>query len=303
MNANVFRGSIEEDLMQPGISVLALALLAGCVSQSKYDSLKTKYDLAQTQLGERQRRIGSLGASIDDAKAQVEKLRRENERTQTQLTALQTERAQLETEQRRMTMEMTDLLEDRARLRTTGDRLRVALTELAARKLEADRRVAEFKGLLLRFKTLIDAGTLKVAINDGRMVLQMPTDVLFDSGSAKLSKLGRDAVREVTQGLKDVANRRYQIEGHTDNVPIHTSQYASNWELAAARGLGVVRAMAEAGMDPGLLSAASYGEFHPAKSNDTAEGQRANRRIEIILVPDLAMLPGNDELQLIVQGP
>ena len=98
-------------------------------------------------------------------------------------------------------------------------------------------------------------------------------------------------------------DRRYQIEGHTDNLPIHNSQYRSNWELAAARGLGVVRAMNEAGMDARLLSAASYGEFHPAASNETPDGRAENRRIEVILVPDLSRLPGYEELQQVVQAP
>jgi chemotaxis protein MotB len=276
-------------------------LLAGCVSQGKYDDLKTQYDRAQAQLGDRQQRIGKLGASVESERAENAKLQGENSRARAQFVALDDERARLEAEQRRLTVELTKVLEDRSRLTQSGEQLRAALAELAARKVEADRRVAEFKDLLLRFKSLIDAGTLKVMISDGRMVLQLPSDVLFDSGSARLSKAGSEAVAEVTRVLKDVPERRYQVEGHTDNVPIHNSQYRSNWDLAAARGLGVVRAMNEAGMDAQLLSAASYGEFHPAATNDTPEGRAINRRIEVIVVPDLSRLPGYEELQHVVQ--
>jgi chemotaxis protein MotB len=282
------------------LSLLSVAAV-GCVSQAKYDDLKGLYDTAQLQLAERQERVGSLAASVQDSKANVERLQGENQRAQTQLAKLQDERSKLETEQHRLTLEMTELLEHSSRLKQSTEQLSRALAEVSRRKAEADKRVAEFKALLSQFKSLIDAGTLTVTINDGRMVLQLPTDVLFDSGSARLSGAGKAAIAEVTRVLRESAGRRYQIEGHTDNVPIHNPAYRSNWELASARSLGVVRAMLEAGMDAALVSAASYGEFHPVASNDAEPGRRANRRIEIIVVPDLSLLPGYQELQEIVQ--
>jgi chemotaxis protein MotB len=245
--------------------------------------------------------VGSLGASFQESQANVQRLQSENTRVQTQLAKLQEERSKLEDEQHRLTLEMTQLLEDSSRLKQSTAELSRALAEVSRRKAEADRRVAEFRSLLGRFKSLIDAGTLKVTINDGRMVLQLPSDVLFDSGSAKLSKVGKSAIAEVTSVLKEVPGRRYQVEGHTDNVPIHNPAFRSNWELAAARGLGVLRAMVDGGMDAALVSAASYGEFHPTASNDAEVGRRVNRRIEIIVVPDLSLLPGYEELQSIVQ--
>jgi chemotaxis protein MotB len=278
------------------IFILSTTLI-GCVSQAKFDDLKRQYDEAQEKLAERQQRVGSLGASYEDAQAQVRRLQSENARSRVQVASLETERQQLEDEQHKLTMEMTKLLEDRSRLKASSEQLQAALNELAHRKAEADRRVAEFKALLTRFKGLIDAGALKVTISEGRMVLQLPTDVLFDSGSARLSRAGKETIAQVTTILKEVSGRHYQVEGHTDNVPIHNSLYASNWELAAARGLGVVRAMVEGGIDSSAVSAASYGEYHPVARNDIEEGRRVNRRIEIIVVPDLSMLPGYEELQ------
>lgn len=281
--------------------MLAGAASVGCVSQAKYEDLKERYDAAQLQLADRQQRVGQLGASFQESQQDVQRLQGENARVQAQLAKLQDERSNLENEQRRLTLEMTELLEDSSRLRSSTEQLSRALSEVTRRKAEADRRVAEFRRLLEQFKSLIDAGTLKVTITDGRMVLQLPADVLFDSGSAKLSSTGKAAIQDVTRVLKEAPGRRYQIEGHTDNVPIHNPAFRSNWELASARGLGVVRAMIEAGMDPALLSAASYGEFHPVAGNDLDAGRQANRRIEIIVVPDLALLPGYEELQDIVR--
>lgn len=100
-----------------------------------------------------------------------------------------------------------------------------------------------------------------------------------------------------------MGRRRVQVEGHTDNVPIHNAQFPSNWELASARALVVVRAMMTAGMSSDAISAASYGEFHPAASNDDATGRATNRRIEVVLQPDLSTLPGFDELQHAVSQP
>ena len=279
-----------------------LLLSSGCVSQAKYDDLHARYEQAQAQLGERQQRLGTLGVSVQTAKEEVKRLRGEKEGTERMLEALAAEHARLHEEQERMAEETEALAADRSRLQASSDRLRSALQDMSQHKAEAERRIAEFKSLLLRFKDLIDAGKLKVTMTDGRMVLQLPTDVLFDSGSARLSSEGKEAIVEITQVLKEVGGRRYQVEGHTDNVPIHTERYPSNWELASARGLSVVYAMREAGMDQALLSAASYGEYHPVASNEGEEGRAENRRIEIILVPDLSLLPGYDELQRVVEA-
>jgi len=134
------------------------------------------------------------------------------------------------------------------------------------------------------------------------MVLALPSDVLFESGSAKLNDVGKDTVRSVASVLVFMSNKRFQIEGHTDNVPISTTRFPSNWELAAARALVVVKSMVDGGMQHSALSAASYGEFHPAATNDTDQGRAENRRIEIVLLPDLSSLPGSEELQQAVAG-
>jgi chemotaxis protein MotB len=134
------------------------------------------------------------------------------------------------------------------------------------------------------------------------MVLVLATDVLFTSGSAQLSKEGRAAVQEVAAVLAQVPDRSFQVEGHTDNVPIATAQYPSNWELASARAINVTRAMVDAGMVAGRISAASFGDGQPARPNDSPEGRSANRRIEIVVVPDLSSLPGVQELQRAAEG-
>lgn len=283
-------------------------MLGGCVSQSKYDELQTKYADAQATVGEREKQIGSLEQALaaeQDKARQLQSSIDEAERQKAALTQSAADKdaeiARLEGEGKRLNDELATLLKDRSQLKDSTARLQQALLELNRRKAEADRRVAEFKGLLSKFKALIDAGKLKVKMVDGRMVLALPTDILFDSGSAKLSKPGKEAIQQVAAVLKDMRERRFQVEGHTDNVPIHTAQYPSNWELSAARALVVIKAMTEAGMNGEALSAAGYGEHHPATSNDSDAGRADNRRIEIVVVPDLSMLPGFEELKRVVE--
>jgi chemotaxis protein MotB len=174
--------------------------------------------------------------------------------------------------------------------------MKQAMADLAKKKSETEKRVREFSELTRRFKSLIDAGKLSVKIVEGRMVVALGTDILFGSGSARLSEAGESAIEEVTKTLAGIEGRKFQIEGHTDNVPIQTAQFPSNWELASARALNVLKWMVKSGMPGNRISAAAFADTQPIASNDTKEGKAANRRIEIVVVPDLSQLPGYDEL-------
>lgn len=190
---------------------------------------------------------------------------------------------------------------DRGQLKSSLDDMKRAMDEMKARQAEERKRLAEFQELTKRFKKLTDAGTLSVKVMDGKMVVSLGSDLLFPAGSAKLSKAGMEAVRAVAQQLTAIEGKKYQVEGHTDNVPISTNVFPSNWELASARALTVVKSMIETGMPPDRVSAASYADSQPVQSNDTTEGKSANRRVAIVIVPDLASLPGYDELQKMSQ--
>lgn len=190
---------------------------------------------------------------------------------------------------------------DKGALRNSLDEMQKAMDEMKARQAEQKKRLQEFSDLTRRFKKLTDAGTLSVKIIDGKMVVSLGSDVLFPAGSARLSKEGLQAVKEVAQQLASIPDRRYQVEGHTDNVPINTANFPSNWELASARAVTVVKTMIESGMPPQRVSAASYAESTPVQSNDSGNGRAANRRVAIVVVPDLSSLPGYDELQKLSQ--
>jgi chemotaxis protein MotB len=270
------------------IQILGLLsiIVSGCVSAGSHEELNRKYDKARADLADRHVKVRSLEQALTEQQAEALRLQAQIDEARAWIAALETQVA-----------ESNKLISDRDKLQQTTQKLEQALAALAQRKSEADKRVAEYRSMLVRFKDLIDAGTLSVRVVDGRMVLALPTDVLFDSGSARLSKVGKAAVEQVGAVLSAMSRRRVQVEGHTDNVPIHNAQFPSNWELASGRALVVVRAMTGAGMPADAISAASYGEFHPVASNDDAVGRTANRRIEVVLLPDLSTVPGYDELQ------
>jgi chemotaxis protein MotB len=167
---------------------------------------------------------------------------------------------------------------------------RARLEELRKLESAAEARAASFRNLVERFRSLVDAGVLKVVLRDGRMLLELANDILFDSGKAELRDVGRKTLTEVAHVLKGMPDRRFQVSGHTDNVQIATTRFPSNWELSTARAVAVVKLLVDAGMSPRTLSAAGYGEFAPAASNDSPDGRAKNRRIEIALVPNLAEL-------------
>lgn len=120
--------------------------------------------------------------------------------------------------------------------------------------------------------------------------VQMVDEVMFDSGQSELKPEGIAILAKVAGVLKKTEGRSIEVQGHTDNVPIRgalAARYPSNWELSAARATGVVRFLQdEGGLDPSRLAAAARSEYRPRASNETDQGRRLNRRIEILLGPE-----------------
>jgi chemotaxis protein MotB len=272
------------------ISLSLLCVVGGCVTQGTYDTLKAELDKTQEDLQSRNK-------SLTDANDKIVSLEQKGKSLEAAIADEKAKVADLDQRLNKTLGDLAALTKDKSKLQSNVQEMTVALADLEKRRAQAESRVNEFKNLLARFKTLIDAGKLKVRIVEGRMVVVLATDILFASGSASLSKDGKIAIAEVAQVLSGIPNRNFQVEGHTDNVPISTAQFPSNWELAAQRATHVVREMIEAGMPKERISAASFADTKPVGSNDAPETRAQNRRIEITIVPDLSSLPGFEELQ------
>jgi chemotaxis protein MotB len=118
------------------------------------------------------------------------------------------------------------------------------------------------------------------------LVISLREVGFFESGSAQMKSASQPAFDRIANLLHE-RKCRIRIEGHTDNVPIHNSQFSSNWELSTARATEVVRVLlVRNGYSPGRLSAAGYAEFHPISSNGTAEGRGMNRRVDIVVLSE-----------------
>jgi chemotaxis protein MotB len=165
------------------------------------------------------------------------------------------------------------------------------IADLMKAQEAARKRAAMFKNLLNKFKSMIDSGKLKVEIRKGRMIVKMSDKILFDPGKDRIKKEGQAALVEVAKILAEIPERNFQVAGHTDNMPIRSRRFKSNWELSTARAVGVVKFMAKNGLDPRRLSAAGYGPYDPVGDNSTDDGRMLNRRIEITLMPSIEELP------------
>lgn len=113
--------------------------------------------------------------------------------------------------------------------------------------------------------------------------IEIKTDILFASGVAQISPLARPVLLKLGQILQPFDNP-LRVEGHTDNLPIATAAYPSNWELSSARAASVVHVLLDAQLTPGRLSVGGFGEYHPVAANDSAEGRNANRRVVLVVL-------------------
>lgn len=126
-----------------------------------------------------------------------------------------------------------------------------------------------------------------VSMRERGVVISINTQILFASGSAELEAESLRLMGQISKALERFPNHQICVEGHTDNVPIHSSRYPSNWELSSARANNVLRYMISiSALEPKNLSALGYGEYRPKASNDTAEGRSQNRRVNIVILKD-----------------
>ena len=138
-------------------------------------------------------------------------------------------------------------------------------------------------------QALIDANLVTVRRENMWLEIEINTDILFPSGAAGFAASAEPVLGKLAEVLKPFPNP-IRVEGHTDDRPVHTAAYPSNWELSAARAASVVHQFTKAGIDPLRLEIVGFGEFHPRRPNATPEGRNANRRVAILVLQ--AVAPG-----------
>jgi len=130
------------------------------------------------------------------------------------------------------------------------------------------------------------SGQLRTSLDERGLVVRLLTDkVLFDTGRAVVKPAGLPLLRQIGALLRSPPiTNPVRVEGNTDNVPIHTDRFRSNWELSTARATAVLQVLLHVGVSPSRLSAAGYADQHPAATNATAGGRKLNRRVEIVVL-------------------
>ncbi len=221
-------------------------------------------------------------ADIAALKAAVEKAREDMGRANMQLAKMRADKEELDRQLAGLETELAQLAVERDRNKKLAE--------------QAKKRLSTFRKMLERFRAMVESGKLRIKIVNNKMLVEMASAILFPSGKAKLSDEGKEALTEVASILGDIPDRSFQVAGHTDNVPIR-KRFKSNWALSAARAVAVVQHLIDNGVAEENVSAAGYGETQPAAPNETEEGKAQNRRIEIVLQPNLDELPDLSSLE------
>jgi chemotaxis protein MotB len=144
-----------------------------------------------------------------------------------------------------------------------------------------------YKKLTEAIKAIDTTGRVKVTQGERGVTITITDTILFETGQARLLPEAQDTLVRVASVLKDFPHQ-LRIEGHTDNVPIHTTEFPSNWELSSARALNITRFLTDGGyLHSDRLAASGFGEFHPVVSNDSLEGRSQNRRVEVVILKEV----------------
>lgn len=291
--------------MNRALSLLAVVFLLaagafGCVRRSEYETKVAELQACragcQAELQKTALWAQTLGKQASDLKNQLDtrtsKANADLSELQKQLDDSTALVNGLRAELQRTGADVDKLVKEKGTLSATLEQTKKRLEELRKSEEAAAKRAEAMRSLIDRFKKMADAGQLKVTVRRGRMVLQLPNDVLFDSGRADVKASGQATLAEVARILGSIPNRQFQVAGHTDNKPIQTAQYPSNWYLSTSRAVRVVEVLTREGMNPDTLSACGYGEFDPIAPNDTDDSRARNRRIEITIQPNVDELLG-----------
>jgi chemotaxis protein MotB len=268
-----------------------LVLLSACGhSEDEWQAQLHKYEELSAQNKKEQDARAATQAQLDEAARQVVALKEQLQKMGVNLDTMNQQLEQSGTKNQ----ELAKSVEELAR----------ALDEYKARAAQLERIRARFELLRDKLKKLTELG-LKVEIRRNRMVIRLPGDVLFASGEDKLREEGKkvlNAVADVIRMDKQLSGRYFQVAGHTDNKRLVGGRFGDNWGLSVMRARQVLlyliaptpapdakdpKASGGGGLDPLRLHAAGYGETDPITKNDTDESRQQNRRVELVLMPDV----------------
>ncbi len=301
-NAARLAGQLAEATDQRGTLARQLDIAQQGASQKDVNLQRLTYrydDLIkdlERQKGELSRKVTDLGAQLAAADSRTKGLQAERDTLMAERQRLETRARELGTDlataQANLATARQRLADTQAELSTTRQSLGETQAQLAERERKLKETAATYGQLVSDLKGEIADGQVKITQLRDRLTVNLVDKILFDSGSTAINPKGQQVLKKVAEVLRPIADKRIQIEGHTDNVPISPSlqaRFPTNWELSVARASVVARFLQDqGGIDPTRLVATGYGEHHPISPNDAPERRAQNRRIEIVLVPVVA---------------
>jgi chemotaxis protein MotB len=201
-----------------------------------------------------------------------------------EIKTLQQQKAALEQQSTELAKQKSDLeQQNSASQQQVGNLEQQKAAMLAA----SQQRQQQYDALVKDLSKEVEKGQLQVRQYQNMLSVDLAEQIFFDSGRATLKSGGKDVLKKVGEALKGYENKIIRVVGHTDNVPVAKSlqgTFPTNWELSVARATNVVRFLQEVGVPPERMVASGRGEYDPVAANDTPEGRKKNRRIEIMLI-------------------
>ena len=182
-------------------------------------------------------------------------------------TGLEQQKAALEQQQADSKKRIDSLEQEKAQLQATSQQ-----------------KATQYDALVANLTDEVKKGELQVRQYRDMLTVDVAEQLFFDSGRADLKDTGKAVLKKVGEAVKGYEDKVIRVVGHTDNVPIKTKAFPSNWELSVARATTVVRYLQEVGVPPDRMVASGRAEYQPVAENDTADGRKKNRRIEITLI-------------------
>jgi chemotaxis protein MotB len=270
--------------------------------QQEYSELKVHYqELENTKL-QLSQRLEGLGVELknkDSIVKQKEDVLREYDEAkrslESELTSLQVQIEAREQKIKEKEAALKELANTKRKIETSIQDLESNLADREKKIKEQAQIINELDGtkreIEVNLKEQIKTQQIKLEEMEGKLKVTFIDKILFDSGSVKINKHGKDLLSKLAQTLREREDQTIIIQGHTDNVEIGPELrkiYPTNWELSAGRSTAVLRFLIEnAGIAPGRCTACGYSFQKPVASNESEEGRQQNRRIEIVLVPVL----------------
>lgn len=247
-------------------------------SNSKFNQIKKSYE----QLKEiYETKLASETLSKDELKKSLRELEDKLVKKELELNEKEANLIKKEHEVNKLSDEVTTIANN---LKERENRIK-ELEELLKQK---DEKVKNLKETLEKELLGYKESGLSVSVKDGKVYVSVDEKLLFQSGKTEVSQNGKKALLKLCGSIKNIKDFEIVVEGHTDDVPIKTARFEDNWDLSVLRATSVIRIMIKEGeIDPKLVVPSGRSYFFPADSSDSIEAKAKNRRIEIILSPDI----------------